>query len=235
MLRSEHVPWNIFVPMMNDLELAAKCFSEILPHRDIKTICNWKIEYSPNTINDRTAFDVYIEYETSDEKIGAVGIEVKYTEEGYSVGNKEFNMMQDPESAYSVATHVSGCFINNDPMQFNNPDFIQLWRNHILGLAMLQQENSKYHYFDSLTLYPSGNTHFHSTDNRTGVIEAYKGLLTDKGKDTFHSVTYEDFFTVLRKYYKGSKNIAWLDYLDKRYINMVVLKRNTKLKERFIE
>jgi hypothetical protein len=60
-------------------------------------------------------------------------------------------------------------------------------------------------------------------------------LLTDKGKDTFHSVTYEDFFTVLRKYYKGSKNIAWLDYLDKRYINMVVLKRNTKLKERFIE
>ena len=220
MLRSEHVPWNIFVPMMTDQNAASRCFSDILPHRDIKTIRDWKIEYSPNTINDRTAFDVYIEYETSDEKTGAIGIEVKYTEEGYSVGNKEFTMMLDPRSAYSVATRDSGCFINNDPIQFNNPDFIQLWRNHILGLAMIQQENSKYHYFDSLTLYPSGNTHFHSTSNHIGVIEAYEELLTDKGKDTFHAVTYEDFFTVLRKYYKSGKNIAWLDYLDKRYINM---------------
>ena len=84
---------------------------------------------------------------------------------------------------------------------------------------MLQQENSKYLYFDSLTLYPSGNAHFHSTDSHIGVIEAYKELLTDKGKDTFHAITYEDFFSVLREYYKSSRNIAWLDYLDKRYIN----------------
>lgn len=216
MLRSEHVPWNIFVPMMTDRAAAAKCFSEILRNRDIKTIRNWKIEYAPNTIQDRTAFDVYVEYETAKGEIGVIGIEVKYTEEGYSVGKKEFYMMQNPESAYSITTRNSGCFINNDPLQFNTPDFIQVWRNHLLGLAMLQQ--GKADYFDSLTMYPSGNTHFHSYDDHTGVIEAYEELLTDKGKDTFHAITYEDFFNVLRKYYKSPRSLSWLEYLEKRYI-----------------
>ena len=218
MLRSEHVPWNIFVPMMTDLMTAAKCFSEILPHREIKNIRNWKIEYAPNTIQDKTAFDVYIEYETSRGETGVIGIEVKYTEEGYSVGNKEFAMMQNPESAYSVTTRSSECFVNNDPLQFNNPDFIQLWRNHILGLAMLQQ--GKADFFDSLTLYPSGNVHFHSSDCHIGVIEAYEGLLTDKGKDTFHAITYEDFFQILRENYNNSRYLLWLKYLETRYINI---------------
>lgn len=217
MLRSEHVPWNIFVPMMTDLVAAAKCFSEILPHRDITKILKWQIEYAPNTINDKTAFDVYIEYQTSMADKGIIGIEVKYTEEGYSVGNKEFAMMQDPESAYSVTTRNSRCFVNNDPVQFNNPDFIQLWRNHILGLAMLQQGMTDY--FDSLTLYPLGNVHFHSTDGHTGSIEAYEELLTDKGRETFHAITYEAFFDVLKKHYKSDRNVSWLDYLEERYIN----------------
>ena len=217
MLRSEHVPWNIFVPMMTDLVAAAKCFKEILAHRDIKTIRNWKIEYAPNTIQDKTAFDVYVEYETSRGETGVIGIEVKYTEEGYSVGNKEFAMMQNPESAYSLTTRNSECFINNDPLQFNNPDYIQLWRNHILGLAMLQQGMTDY--FDSLTLYPSGNDHFHSFDGHVGVIESYEELMTDKGKDTFHAITYEDFFNVLKEHYSSSRNRVWLDYLETRYIN----------------
>ena len=56
--------------MMTDLVAAANCFSEILPHRDIKTIRKWKIEYAPNTIQDRTAFDVYVEYETFKTRTG---------------------------------------------------------------------------------------------------------------------------------------------------------------------
>ena len=148
-----------------------------------------------------------------------IGIEVKYTEEGYPVGNKEFEMMRNPTSAYSVVTRISECFVNSDPMQFNNPDFIQLWRNHILGLAMLQQ--GKADYFDSLTLYPEGNLHFHSSDNHIGVIETYEKLLTDKGKDTFHAITYEELFKILRMYYTIDRNISWLDYLEKRYIKMI--------------
>ena len=46
MLRSEHVPWNIFVPMMTDLVAAANCFSETLPHKDIKTIVFGRQQYT---------------------------------------------------------------------------------------------------------------------------------------------------------------------------------------------
>lgn len=110
--------------MMNDLVAAAKCFSEILPNRDIKAIRNWMIEYAPNTIQDRTAFDVYVEYQTSKRGIG--------------------------------------------------------------------------------------------------VIEAYEELLTDKGKETFHAITYEDFFNILRKYYTSSRNKTWIDYLETRYTKMIL-------------
>jgi hypothetical protein len=81
---------------------------------------------------------------------------------------------------------------------------------------MLQQ--GKADYFDSVTLYPSGNAHFHSYGNHIGVIEAYEELLTDKGKDTFHAITYENFFKVLSRHYKSEKNLLWLEYLVKRYI-----------------
>lgn len=151
-------------------------------------------------------------------KTGVIGIEVEYTEEGYSVGRKEFAMMQNPDSAYSVTARDSGCFINNDPLQFNTPDFIQLWRNHILGLAMVQQ--GKADSFDSITLYPSGNAHFHSYDKHIGVIEAYGDLLTDRGKDTFHSITYDVFFDLLRTYYKSERQRAWMEYLEARYIKL---------------
>ena len=52
-----------------------------------------------------------------------------------------------------------------------------------------------------------------------GTIAAYEELLTDKGKSTFHGITYECFFNILRDHYQSARNISWLDYLDTRYIN----------------
>ena len=201
----------------NELKKQYKKMSKYALHLQ----CPWRITRNSDIIV--ASFDFYVEYETPKGETGVIGIEVKYTEEGYSVGNKEFAMMQNPVSAYSITTRNSECFINNDPMQFNNPDYIQLWRNHILGLAMLQQGMTDF--FDSLTLYPTGNAHFHSSGGRVGVIEAYEKLLTEKGQNTFHAITYEDFFCSLGKYYKSRKNIAWLEYLDKRYINRGIKRR----------
>jgi hypothetical protein len=86
---------------------------------------------------------------------------------------------------------------------------------------MLQQ--GKADYFDSLTLYPSGNSHFHSSGSHTGTVAAYEDLLTEKGKNTFHAITYEGFFKALRKHYKSDRNLSWLDYLETRYINITRL------------
>lgn len=40
-------------------------------------------------LNDGTSFDTYIEYVDSNDQKGAIGIEVKYTENNYPIGDKE--------------------------------------------------------------------------------------------------------------------------------------------------
>ena len=91
MLRSEHIPFNMFVPLDKDKEYCRKVFADVL-NIDIISINIIKIEYAPpgkqKYLNDNTSFDAYIEYTHSDGEKGAIGIEVKYTERAYSLKAK---------------------------------------------------------------------------------------------------------------------------------------------------
>lgn len=221
MLSSKCVPWNFFVPMMTDMEAASNVIGDMLGFSTPIRINNWEIERTSKDLADRTAYDMYIEYETADGLKGVAGIEVKYTEEGYSISENEYARMKDPNSRYSVVTRESGCFKSNDPMQFNNPGFIQIWRNHMLGLALLQKKNTdKVDIFHSVTLYPSGNTHFASSGTHKGSLELYSELLTDKGKETIVPVTYEHLLDLITKYYNSAKYKEWIDYMKVRYVSM---------------
>ena len=92
MLRSEHIPFNLFVPFRHNLEFCKNVFNEFLGGC-IKSINsrsiidggeNIKIEFAPspkeNYLNDGTSFDTYIEYNHKDGTKGIIGVEVKYTE-----------------------------------------------------------------------------------------------------------------------------------------------------------
>lgn len=217
MLSSKCVPWNFFIPMLSDKEAASKLVADMLGlKKEIKiNIC--KIEYPTMDLGDRTAFDVYIEYDTEDGLKGATGIEVKYTEEGYNISDNEYKKMNDTESRYSIVTRQSKCFINEDPLQFNYPGFIQIWRNHLLGLALLQKEIVDI--FHSVTLYPSGNTHFASSGCHKGSLELYSELLTEKGKQMIVPVTYETLLELLTKYYHTDKHKEWISYIKDRYLS----------------
>jgi hypothetical protein len=105
-LRSEHIPWNVFFPMSlseNNLKHAKDIFNFIINQvspesQKILEITAIKVEYAPIDekateepftkcyLNDRTSFDTYIEYVAEDGEKGGIGIEVKYTEEGYQPG-----------------------------------------------------------------------------------------------------------------------------------------------------
>lgn len=216
MLSSRNIPWNVFVPMEEDRKAMAGLCSELIGRHDIADIVNVAIEQQSDSLRDYTAFDASIEYRTKDMKYGIIGIEVKYTEEGYSIRDSEFQRMQDFNSSYSTVTRESGCFINPDPLQFNYPDLIQIWRNHMLGIAM--QIKGEINYFNSITLYPSGNLHFHSQGTHKGALDVYAQKLTAKGKSSFGYITFEDMIVLIRKYYKEEKFIEWIDYLETRYI-----------------
>ena len=65
MLRSEHIPFNIFIPLDKDKNFCKKVFEEIL-QTNLESIDAVKIEYAPKPrkkyLNDGTSFDAYIEY-----------------------------------------------------------------------------------------------------------------------------------------------------------------------------
>ena len=161
MLRSEHIPFNVFSPLKLDFELAKNTFNKFLGNI-ISEITDIKIEFAPspkwNYLKDGTSFDTYIEFTHIDSTKGALGIEVKYTEQAYALGNTEKLTIENTDSKYYSITKKSELYIENATDLLKKDDLRQVWRNHILGESMKQK--NEINHFISLTLYPSGNTHF---------------------------------------------------------------------------
>ena len=216
MLRSEHIPFNMFVPLDKDKEYCRKVFADILSI-DIISVDAIKIEYAPpgkeKYLNDNTSFDAYIEYTHSEGEKGIIGIEVKYTERAYALKPKstEAKAINKPDSLYYKVTDACQLYKPAAIDVLPTDKFRQVWRNHMLGESMLLTDNSKYKYFTSLTLFPSGNSHFTKTSKE--YIE-----LLNSNDNKFIPLTYERFFELLNKYCPNNEYKNWIDYLTERYI-----------------
>lgn len=225
MLRSEHIPWNVFFPMMYDLGKAKKVLNYIVSTRgmssdEIDEVLDIRIEWAPDkkmTLDDNTSFDVFVEYRHGNER-GGLGIEVKFTEKGYPFGKKEYHeVMENPQSRYARVTAQCPYFIDEvrnkaikDTILCQN-DFRQVWRNHLLGAAMVQ--NGMLDRFISMTVFPSGNEHFRM------VGREYEALLTPQGRYSCQFVSFEKLFVFLTINYSGTENhVPWIRYLINRYL-----------------
>jgi hypothetical protein len=217
MLRSEHIPYNIFTPMEEDLDAATTLFNGIIGG-GISKINRIYIEFAGDAdkseyLNDGTSFDTFIEYFSSDGSIGGIGIEVKYTENGYPIGVKEKQDIENLNGLYHQITKRSQWYIPTlDTRSFIKANHLrQIWRNHILGYSMLYRGDIQH--FHHIHLYPQGNKHFHEY-----AIPEYKTLLTEHGKASFIDLTYESLFDMISKIFISDKHKEWLKYLQKRYI-----------------
>ena len=217
MLRSEHIPYNIFTPMEEALNATATLFNEIIGG-GISKINRIRIEYAGTAdkseyLNDGTSFDTFIEYVSSDGSVGGIGIEVKYTENGYPIGVKEKQDIENVNGLYHQMTKKSHWYIPTlDIVSFIKANHIrQIWRNHILGYSMVCKGDIQHFYH--IHLYPQGNKHFYNY-----AIPEYKSLLTECGKATFIDLTYESLFDKMSKIFVSNKQQEWLKYLRKRYI-----------------
>lgn len=221
-LRSEHIPYNLFFPMMKseNKEATKSFFNELLGASIIKEILEVKIEYAPQPkqmyLNDGTSFDTFVLFRHNDGTKGAIGIEVKYTEREYSIGEMEYknthNEAGQVELAYhyAKATRGSGYYLDECSEMLVTDNLRQIWRNHILGASMVLKGDIKH--FLSITIFPEGNPHFHFSSDE------YRKLLSQKGHDTFFTFTYEKVFETLRKHFISKEHTAWIDYLYKRYL-----------------
>jgi len=216
MLRSEHIPFNFFIPLDKDRNYCKNIIADILKS-SITSIDKIEIEYAPKPkekyLNDGTSFDTYIEYTNSDRTKGMIGIEVKYTEKEYKlkVNSKQEKDINDKCSPYFSVTNNCGLYKLNAIGFLSTDKFRQVWRNHILGESILLADNNKFQHFTSLTLFPVENSHFIKTSKE------YINLLVHNDSK-FIALTYEDFFALLNKYCPDGDYKKWLNYLVTRYI-----------------
>lgn len=219
MLRSEHIPNNLFTPLETMPEIAADLFGRMIgvPIKQIKSI---EIEYAGTGdksmyLNDRTSFDAFVSYVTPDGRNGGIGIEVKYTENEYPLGDKEGKDIEDDNHLYRDMTEESGYFTPGlDIRMFLTAHHLrQIWRNHILGYSM--KHKGDVDIIHHVHIYPEHNEHFHKY-----ALPEYRALLTEKGNESFKTITYENYFDMLDGYRDNVEVSDWVKYLRKRYLGI---------------
>lgn len=186
----------------------------------INKILEIKIEYAGNGdkllyLNDRTSFDAFVRYEALDGRIGGIGIEVKYTENEYPLGDKEGKDIAGDNERYRIMTVESGYYHPdlNIRMFLTAHHLRQIWRNHILGYSMKHKGDVEI--IHHVHLYPQQNEHFHLY-----ALPDYRKLLTEEGNESFKTITYENYFALLDKYRENEKVSAWVNYLRRRYLGI---------------
>lgn len=210
-LRSQHIPFNFFIPLLEEKQLALDVLNNLLDLQ-IKSINEIKIEHPPqwkNPLGDRTSFDVFISYQNQSDEKGIIGIEVKYTEGGYSPTKTEKTMIADLSSIYYQVTEKSKLYKKEKVEKLKENSYRQIWRNHLLAYAFAVENNFKK--YTSLTIYHEGNLHFEAAFND------YNDFLTDNGKKTLKHVTFSEFLLKLLVSTKTTRQKKWILYLAERY------------------
>ncbi len=216
MLRSEHVPFNFFIPLNADDAFRRKIFSTWLGF-ELKRVDEVRIEYAPmprgEFLNDRTSFDAYVEYEDEAGLRGLVGIEVKYTELPYPLGkySKEDRDILDVGSPYYRVMAAAGIFREGWGKILLRDEHRQLWRNQLLGESIQQRFRDRYAYATLMVVHPEGNRHVASA------CEGYTRSLVHP-EHTFRTLSYEQFIGDLRTHATSDGFLPWVDYLLDRYI-----------------
>ena len=210
LLRSEHIPFNLLAPLDADHKLAIFVLDKAFQFQAEKII-RIEFEFAPKPkgqyLDDATSFDVYFEFINRNNKKSGLGIEVKYSEQEYPLQGREKENVEDMDSRYWKLTLTSDTFINPSDCILGSDGLRQVWRNHLLGLAMV--EKGAIQEFTSITLFPEGNEHFHE------VLPIYQSLLKPENTHQVRGCTYEEFINAI----DGGKEILnWKQYLLDRYI-----------------
>jgi len=219
MLRSEHISYNLFVPLKHNVDSKSvlNFFKKLLDRNDLKRISQFEIEWAPkeakSALNDKTSFDTYVEFELDNQKKLGVGIEVKYTEKSYPYTKTEKERLdaQDDDSPYYKLWNSPVSVYKSDTyLTLGKKSFKQYFRNHLLGLSMIK--NGLVNEFISMHLYPAGNIY-----QETSAV-AYQQTIKMERQQTFKPMTFEQFLAVGSEVFEGSKEMEWLVYLQERYI-----------------
>jgi hypothetical protein len=211
MLRSEHIPYNMLAPFGDRPVLLQSVLQKGLAI-ELAPPFVLRIEWAPapatEYLGDLTSFDTYIEGADAQGKRVGIGVEVKYTERAYRIGASEAERVRNQDSSYWKLTRNCGLFLPEFREQLAGDDLRQIWRNHLLGLAMVARGDIQQFY--SITLHPAGNKHM------AHAIAAYRERLHLHSREFVRGWTFEEFISRLQG---DDSGMAWRQYLSERYLH----------------
>lgn len=174
------------------------------------TVTGVLFEHAPpkeHHLNDLTSFDAFVPYERSDGRKGFIGVETKLTEP-FSKKRYEFD-----DRYAQWMNQEDWWWKHGAERDFPNTSFNQLWRNHLLVYAMLNQKAPEYSEGYCVVIHPLG-------DSDCGkALEQYRNLLSPSGKKTLLVWSLETIAerwagTLERDKYQSQ----WFDSFRTRYL-----------------
>lgn len=213
MLSSQPMCFNLFVPLKNAIkqypDFVNNIFSKVFPELNIKAIKNIEIEFIPSyykeLINDKTAFDAFIEYEDKNSLLGIIGVETKYTDK---LGNNKGKNT-------TINFDLSDIFTTIALDRFKNEGCNQLTRNILLTESYRvynKLENSC-----SVILSPKD-------DPSTSVeINGFKDNFCCDWTQKLKRVFLEEFVSTIRENSPDEYYKLWIESFYNRYLNFELL------------
>ncbi|MBP2654279.1 MAG: hypothetical protein H6Q73_1848 [Firmicutes bacterium] len=209
MLSSQPMCFNLFYPLMaalkNHNDFVTQTFQQLLPHLNIAKIIRIEIEFIPpnykDLINDKSAFDAFIEYQTLTMKTGIIGIETKYTDVlGLNTG-KNTRIHPDLVTLFTPTAMA----------EIEEKGCCQLTRNFLLT------ETYRIHTVSdastSIILAPKDEPH--ASDEFTN----YKAKLQTNFHNKIVRLCLEDFVDVIKRNCPTAYLNVWIDTFYNRYLN----------------
>ena len=209
MLSSQPMCFNLFGPLATDPDLATLAFRVLLGSEEVQRVSELVLEYAPEPkseyLNDRTAFDAFASYERPDGQLGFLGIETKLTE--------PFSQKRYDSPAYRRWVELQDSPWPRESWgRLADTEHNQLWRDHLLAVAMLRHPESP---------YASGRFALvrHPEDQGCAdVVHRYRRLLKpDDG--TFMDLPLDH---MVGSWQQGLPAVCteWLDSLHLRYLDL---------------
>ncbi len=201
LLSSQPLCFNLFGELSVDLALATRVFQGLCPGRAIASVTHIGFEHSPGRgdpryTGDRSAFDVFVEYDGATGARGFLGIEVKLHE-------ALSDQVAEHRPRYDDLADACGWWVKDRAALHQKP-LQQMWRDHLLAASLIVAGDYDEGAF--VFLAPAGNVAC------ANAVAAFKRNVAVA--DVFAAWALEDVVDVVEA---ADASAAWVDTFRRRY------------------
>jgi hypothetical protein len=212
LLSSQPMCFNLFAPLLAMApSLATACVAALLEDEtDCIEVEAVHFEVAPTPqgdyLDDRTAFDAFIEYRRADETLGFIAIETKLTE--------PFSQkVVRPEKYLNYSGLFPSVWHADAPARLVDVRWFQLWRNHLLAKRLAARPEQGY---TSSLVVVAHHPHDRSC---SAAVEGYRSLVVEPDSEVV-ARSLEQIADRWQPLVDGTASEPWLQDFRTRYLEL---------------